>query len=87
MYMYNQLIIKYFTIRQAALNDDIIDPSIMNKETQPVVKEMSENSLPFGFRKTGNYLLIHVHKLGLAISEDAKQTLLEFKSNGHALTS
>ena len=51
----------YFTIRQGALNDDVIDPSIMeimNKETQPVVKEMSENRLPFGSRKTGNYILI-----------------------------
>ena len=31
---------------------------IMNKETQPVVKEMSENRLPFGSRKTGNYILV-----------------------------
>ena len=48
---------------QAALNDDVIDPSIMevmNKETQPVVKEMSENSLLFGSRKTGNYILIYI---------------------------
>ena len=55
------MILEYFTIRQGALNDDVIDPSIMeimNKETQPVVKEMSENRLPFGSRKTGNYILI-----------------------------
>ena len=33
---------------------------IMNEETQPVVKEMSENSLPFRSRKTGNYILIYI---------------------------
>ena len=33
-----------------------------------------------------SHILLTVLMLGLAISEDAKQTLLEYKINGHALS-